>query len=75
MHPTTSLPKYNSTIFPVDIIKQNYGFLAIEISTYANSNYFSRFSLGFINKETFYIAYRYLAGWPNNYISHIYGIK
>lgn len=75
VHPTTSLPKYNSTIFPVDIIKQNYGFLAIEISTYANSNYFSRFSLGFINKETFYIAYRYLAGWPNNYISHIYGIK
>ena len=29
----------------------------------------------FINKNTFYIAYENLYGWPGHYISHIYGIK
>ena len=75
VHPTTNLPEYNSTIFPVDIIKQNYGLPTIEISTYVDSNYFTRFCLGFINNESFYIAWRNLSGWTDHYVSYIYGIK
>ena len=71
------VPNYYSTVFPVDIIKQNYGYPIIETSNYSNINLSSRFDIGFINKNTFYIAWK--GGdssiWNHQYISHIYGIK
>ena len=70
------VPDYYSTLFPVDIIKQNYGYPTIETSTYVNSSIFSRFDIGFINNKTFYIAWKSdLNIWNKQYISHIYGIK
>ena len=71
------VPNYYSTIFPVDIIKQNYGYPLIDTSTYVNANISSRFDIGFINKNTFYIAWKsnLSSTWNHQYISHIYGIK
>ncbi len=70
------VPEYYSTLFPVDIIKQNYGYPTIETSSYVNSSIFSRFDIGFINNKTFYIAWKSdLNIWNKQYISHIYGIK
>ena len=63
----SSVPEYYTKIFPVDIIKQNYGYPTIETSTFANAQYFSRINLGFINNNTFYVAYQNLAGWPSHY--------
>lgn len=71
----STIPEYHSTLFPIDLIKENYGYPAIEMSAIANSSYSSRMNVGFINKNTFYIAYENLYGWPGHYISHIYGIK
>lgn len=70
------VPNYYSTVFPVDIIKQNYGYPTIETTCYVSSNLSSRFDIGFINNKTFYIAWKSgLNTWNHQYISHIYGIK
>lgn len=70
------VPNYYSTVFPVDIIKQNYGYPTIETTCYVSSNLSSRFDIGFINNKTFYIAWKSgLNIWNHQYISHIYGIK
>ena len=71
------VPNYYSTVFPVDIIKQNYGYPIIDTSTYVYTGVSSRFDIGFINKNTFYIAWKngYSSTWNHQYISHIYGIK
>lgn len=71
------VPNYYSTLFPVDIIKQNYGYPTIDTSSYVSSSIFSRFDIGFINNKTFYIAWKsdLTNTWNHQYISHIYGIK
>lgn len=69
------MPNYTSTLFPVDIIKENYGHCTIETGIYALSSYYSRMDIGFIDGHTFYIAWKNLSGWNHQYISHIYGIK
>ena len=71
------VPNYYSTVFPVDIIKQNYGYPIIDTSTNVYTGVSSRFDIGFINKNTFYIAWKngYSSTWNHQYISHIYGIK
>ena len=71
------VPNYYSTVFPVNIIKQNYGYPTIDTSIYVSSSIFSRFDIGFINKNTFFVAWKspLSSTWNHQYISHIYGIK
>ena len=59
-------------LFPVDIIKENYGHCTIETGIYALSSYYSRMDIGFIDGHTFYIAWKNLMELdPSIYITYL----